>query len=446
MGSSLAIDGLISGLKTTELINSLMSVEAVPQTLLKRKVSESQGMITALQSINAKVASLNDMAAKLAKPVSFDVYSATSSSPKVTVTAGAGAAPAQLDITVQAVAQAQKSVSAAMTAWPDSPPVLTIQRADGTTKTITAATTSLDDVVSAVNKAGAGITATKVAVGGGNFKIQFTSTTVGAAGAFTVHQGNGTATPLPTTQVQAAQDASITIWAGTPSAQVVTSTKNTFDQVLPGVSITVGAVSADPITISVGRDDAAITKNVGGLVTDLNAIFAEIQAKSAVSTSTDASGSTVVKGGVFTGDSAIRDVHQRLLSAASAPINGKSPSEFGISITKSGTMEFDAEKFQKALVADPAATQAAVQTIAGRIAAAAKTTSDKFDGTLTTKITGQQSEVRSLGQQVDDWDRRLASRRSTLETTYSKLEVQLSNLNAQQSYIMSQLSGLSTQN
>lgn len=37
--TSLAIDGLVSGLKTTDLINSLMSVEGVPQTLLKNKLT-----------------------------------------------------------------------------------------------------------------------------------------------------------------------------------------------------------------------------------------------------------------------------------------------------------------------------------------------------------------------------------------------------------------------
>lgn len=446
MGSSLAIDGIISGLKTTELINSLMAVEAVPQTLLRNKVGASQSMITALQAINTKIAALGEAALKLSKPIAFDVFSATSSSPKVTVAAGAGATPGQLDLTVQAVAQSQKSVSAAMTVWPDTPPVLTIQKSDGTTHTVTAGTTALDDVVSAVNKSAAGVTATKVSVGGGNFKIQFSSTGVGASEAFTVYQGNGTATPLPTTQVQAAQDASITIWAGTPSAQVITSKSNTFDTVLPGVSITVGAVSADPVSITVGRDNEAIAKNVGSLITSLNTILADIQAKSAVSMTTDPSGTTITKGGLFTGDSAVRDVSQKLLSAASAPINGRSPSEFGISITKTGTMEFDADKFAKALVADPAAAQAAVQTIATRLSAAAKITSDKFEGTLTVKITGQQSEVRSLGQQVDDWDRRLSTRRATLESTYSKLEVQLSRLEAQQSYISSQLAGLSAGN
>ena len=35
---SMGIDGIVSGLDTTSLINSLMQVEAMPQTLLKQKV------------------------------------------------------------------------------------------------------------------------------------------------------------------------------------------------------------------------------------------------------------------------------------------------------------------------------------------------------------------------------------------------------------------------
>ncbi|MCU1442272.1 MAG: flagellar cap protein, partial [Cryobacterium sp.] len=170
--------------------------------------------------------------------------------------------------------------------------------------------------------------------------------------------------------------------------------------------------------------------------------FSDIASKTKVSTTTDASGTTSTKGGVFTGDSTIRDINQRMLSAGSLPVNGRSPSEFGISITKSGTFEFDKEKFAAAMAKEPAAAQATLQAIATRVAAAATTASDKHDGMLTSKITGQQSEVKDLGNQIDDWDRRLSSRRVTLERTYSALEVALSNLNSQSSYLTSQLAGL----
>lgn len=438
----LAVDGLVSGLDTTALINSLMQVEAIPQGQLKSKVSASQAYISALQGLNTKVAALAELAAKAAKPNALDLYSATSSSDKVTATATTGAASGQLDLVVDKLAQAQKSVSSAMTTWPTSPPVLTIVGADGTAHEITATSTSLDDVVSAINTSDSGVTATKVAVGGGEFRLQFTSSTVGADGAFTVYEGNGTTTALPLTQITGAQDASITIWAGSPAAQVITSKTNTFTDLLPGVSITVSAASTAPVTVTIARDDAAISTMASDVVTGLNGIFGEIAAKSAVTTSTDASGTTSTKGGVFTSDSVVRDVGQRILSAATMPVNGRSPSEFGISITKTGTVEFDAEKFAAALKKEPAATQATLQAIAGRVAEAATTASDKYDGTLTTTITGQESEVKGLGDQIDDWDRRLTSRRATLERTYAALEVALSNLNSQSGYLTSQLAGL----
>jgi flagellar hook-associated protein 2 len=444
----LAVDGLVSGLDTTSLINSLMQVEGVPQTLLKNKVSASQAYISALQALNTKVASLAGLAAKMAKPAALDLYSAKSSAASVSASATTGAAAGQLDLVVGKLAQAQKSVSDAMATWPGASSTLTIKSNDGKLHEITAASTSLDDVVSAINSSDAGVTATKVAVGGGNYRLQFSSNTLGIDSAFTVYPGSSAdvtanaALPLPTTQIQGAQDASVTIWAGSGAEQIITSKSNTFTDLLPGVSITVSARSVDPVTVTVARDDAAISKQASDLVSSLNSIFSEVTSKSTVTTSTDSSGTSSTKGGVFTSDSTARDVNQKLLSAATLPVNGRSPSEFGISINKAGNIDFDAEKFNAAMAKEPAATQSTVQEIASRVAAAATIASDKYNGSLTTKITGQQSEVEGLGLQIDDWDRRLTSRRKTLEATYSALEVALSKLNSQSGYLTSQLAGL----
>ena len=198
------------------------------------------------------------------------------------------------------------------------------------------------------------------------------------------------------------------------------------------------------MTLTVSRDNAGITKLASDLVDGVNGIFSLVASKTAVSTTTNTSG-TSVSAGVFAGDSTVRSVNQSILSAASLPVGTppRSPSEIGISITKTGSMEFDATKFGAALAADPAGTAAKVQELAGRIATAATNASDKYTGTLTTKITGQQSEVRDLADRISDWDMRLASRKATLQRTYSGLETALSNMKAQQSWLTSQLAGLS---
>jgi len=456
----MAVDGLISGLNTTDLINQLMQAEAVPQTLLKNKVTASTGYITAMQSLNTKVAALADLATKTAKPAASDLHTATSSTDKVVVTAGPGAVDGTIDFTVDKVAQSQVTVTGPLTQWPDEPPVLTFVAADGTMKQVTASSSSLADVAAAINKAGVGVTATRVAAGldpstGEKlYRLQLSSTTTGAAGSFTAYRGAtadvqaGTATNLLTepgaAQVRQAQDAQITLWSGTGAAQSVTSSTNTFADVLPGVTVTVSAASTTPVTLTVARDDKSISDVANSLITSLNDIFALIATKQAVSTTTDAAGGTVVTAGTFTGDSTVRDANQKLLDAASAPIDGVSPSTYGISITSDGNMTFDADKFKAALAADPEKVKAAVATVAQRVADAATAASDKYDGTITTKITGEQSTVKSLNSQITDWDTRLADRRSSLEKTYANLEVNLQKLQSQSNWLTGQLAGLST--
>lgn len=452
------IDGLVSSLDTTSLINSLIQADAGQQTLLKQQVTSTTSLVTALQGLNGQVASVASLAAAAAQPAAFDLYAASTSSPTVTATAGTGSTTGSIDLVVNQLAQSQSSVSAAMTAWPVDPAPLTIV-SDGKTTDITPASNSLDDIVSAINSSGAGVSAMKVAAGvdgGGTpqYRLQFTSTTTGAASAFSVYQGTsadvsgGTATDLlaqpGAASLRVAQDAQVTLWAGTPAQQSITSSTNTFSSLLPGVSVSVSAVSTNPVTVTVARDTSKTATVASNLVTALNTVFATIATKSAVVNSTASDGTSTVSGGLFTGDSSVRGVGQALLTAASAPVNGISPSEIGVSITRDGNLQFDQDKFSAALASDPAKVQSMMLEISSRVSAAATAASDPYTGTLTSQITGQQKVIDGLGAQISDWDTRLATRRASLEQTYAAMEVQLSNLKGQGTNLASQLAGLPT--
>lgn len=457
--AGLAVDGLVSGLDTTSLINSLMTAESQPQTLLKAKVTSTQSTITALQGLNSQIAALATSATSAKSGTSLSLFTATSSSTAVTATAGTSAAAGSIEFTVGSVAQAKTGVTAALSTWPADPAKLTIVSASGKSFDISAASTSLDDVVTAVNASGSGVKAVKVssgtaADGTAQYRLQFTSQTTGVAGGFDVYRGtaadvaSGTATNLLTAPgaavTKAAQDASVTLWAGTSAEQTVTSSTNTFSDLLPGVAVTVNKPSADPVTVTIGQDTAAASKVASSLVDGLNGVFGLISTKSAIVNSTDSSGKAKVSGGPFTGNSTIRSANQSLMDAASLPIDGKSPSQIGISITREGTLEFDADKFAAAMAADPAGTQAMFSTLTARVATAANQVSDKYNGQLTSVITGQQSLVTSMSKQVDEWDLRLTDRRASLEKLYSALEVQLSNLQSQSTSLTSSLANLPT--
>lgn len=445
---SLGIDGLVSGLDTTALINQLMQVEAAPQTLLKSKQSATSSLVTALQSLNTKVASLGDAATTAAKPASWTAFTAVSSATSVTATAGASAQASALTFRVDSVAASQVSLvdPAALGGT-----TFTIKRGATLTE-VTAASTSADDIAAAINKAAGGVTATSVRTGNGTpatYTLQLTGADTGSAGGFEVYAGTkaavgaGTATAVTLTKVRDAADARITLFAGSAAEQQLTSATNTFSGVMTGVDLTVSKVEADPVTVTVARDDAALKKLASGLVGALGVVLSEITSRTATTTTTGADGKPTVTGGLFSGDSAVRGLRQQITSAVSYPVNGSSPSEVGITLGRDGAFTFDEAKFTVALAADPKKVQGIVTGLAQRVADVATGASDKVDGTLTLKVKGQQGLVEDLGKQITAWDSRLDVRRQSLEKTYSALEVTLSSLKAQSSWLAGQLAGLS---
>lgn len=446
--ATMGIDGLVSGLQTTDLINQLMQVEAAPQALLKSKQTATTSLVTALQSLNTKVSSLKDAATKAATATSWGATKATASATSVTATTTTGSTPTELTFRVDALAASQVSLTPAYGTLPAAGSTLTFKAPDGTlTEVVVGADAAA--TARAITASKAGVNAVAVTAGG-TTRLQLTSAESGEAHAFEVFAGTkaevegSTATAVALTETRAAKDAEITLWAGIAGAeQTVTSSTNTFSDVLAGTSITVSKVEADPVTLTVSRDTAALTSLASGLVGSLGVVLSEITSRTATSTTTDSDGRTVISGGLFSGDSAVRGLRQQLQSAASYPVDGVSPSEVGITIGRDGTFTFDEKKFQAALTADPDKVQKVVSGLAQRVADVAGEASDKVDGTLTRKITGQQDLVKSLGTQIDAWDRRLELRREGLQKTYSALEVTLSNLQSQSSWLAGQLSSLS---
>jgi len=447
--ATLGVDGLISGLDTTSLINQLMTAEAAPQTLLKTKQTATTSLVTALQSLNTKVASLAAAATKAATASSWSVTKATASAASVTAST-TSAQPTQLSFTVDKVASAQVSLTdgyADLASLVGSATSVTIRAKDGTTTEIPVGS-SLSGLANAITASGAGVNASAVTVNGIT-RLQLTGTQTGTNSSFDLFVGpaadiTSSSQPVNVSTLRSASDAQITLWpeAGAGVSQVVTSGSNTFSGVLSGASITVSAVEASPVTLTIARDSTAVTALASGVVSALGSVLTEISTKTAATTTTDADGRTIVTGGIYSSDSNVRGLQQAIQQAASYPVDGVSPSSVGINVDRDGAFTFDSDKFAAALAADPAQVQKVVSTLAQRVADAANGASDKYSGSLTLEITGQQQAVKDLGTEIADWDVRLALRRDTLQATYSALEVTLSGLKSQSTWLAGQLNSL----
>ena len=58
MGSTTTVDGLVSGMNTSQVISQLMQLAAQPQTNLKNAVTKENAVISAYQSVNSRLAAL----------------------------------------------------------------------------------------------------------------------------------------------------------------------------------------------------------------------------------------------------------------------------------------------------------------------------------------------------------------------------------------------------
>src|SRR4051794_28494306 len=226
-GSS--IDGLVSGLDTSALIDSLMSIERQPCDLLATQQANQQKAIDSAKSIESKLSALSLAAANLQRSSEWMLRTGTSTNESVaTVSADSGAGIASFSFTVDALATAHGVVTNTSVAGTDT--VI----ASGGTLTLTVGGTShgvavgggtLSEVATAVNDAGLGVRAAVVNTGSG-YRLQLTSATTGAAGTFTVDaglDGNVGGTSISAQGV----DAKITVGTG-PGAYSITSATNRF--------------------------------------------------------------------------------------------------------------------------------------------------------------------------------------------------------------------------
>ena len=439
---SFALSGIASGLDSASLVNQLIALEAQPQRLLQNQSATFSKQVTAFQGLNTRVASIADAAKALVKGDAINSATGSSSDESITVKAGTTATPANLAVKVERLASGQTSaISEAQLAALPMPPQLTISVGDAL-HTIHPATGSMQDVAKAINDAEElGLSAVMVKVGAGEtYALQVTSKS-GAENAFTITDQNGTELASAATATVKAQDAQLTL---TSLGQTLTSATNTFEGIMPGVDVTVSKVTdadAQPATISVARDEDAAAKAAKALVDTTNVVLNEIASQTKSSTKvTD--GRSVVTPGTLSGDSLVRSLGSAVSSALSYGVDGKSPSEYGISIQRDGTFTFDQEKFTEVLKADPAGTNDFLTKLAERVQTAAESYSDKHDGLLTTKIKTHESQIKNLDNQVAAWDVRLDNKRTTLERTYSALEVAMQNMQSQQQWLAGQLASL----
>jgi flagellar hook-associated protein 2 len=437
VSSSTTVDGLVSGMNTTQVIAQLMQLAAQPQTDLKNQVTKQNGVISAYQSVNAKMNALQTAAETFTAPSpliptnpTWQSAKATSSSSAVVATATAGATAGSFTFDVTALAKAQVTTARGFTA---TDPITTGSGLDltvGTTTThINVGTDTPQGVADAINGAKLGVSAAVLNTTQGTI-LQLTGGT-GVANAFSL---SGLA--YGTTDVTPAADAEITVGNPNTTGYTVTSGTNTFTNVAPNVTLNVSQL-ATGVSVNVATDADAIADKMQAMIDAANAALSQIKTSTAYN-------ATSKSGGPLMGDYAVRNISSDMLSAVGNGMSGYGDfKKFGVQLTRDGTLTFDRTKFVSAFNADPAGVQGAVADgLAKQLRTVADTATDPLTGSLTTAIQGGNNTVKSLNDQISDWNVRLAAKQAAYQRQFTQLEVALGKMKDQSSWLSGQIAGL----
>lgn len=350
-----SVDGLVSGMDTTAVIQQLLQLERMPQVRLEQKQKAYEAKVAAYQSVNTKLLALQSAADALTKTDTWSAFKVSSSTTSVSGTATSSALSGSYTFEVVALAKAHSELSsyvftstAEQAAAPST--TITITKDDGSAPmAVDTGDGSLATVVANINAANGGVKAAAVQVAEGQYRLSLTSTTTGVSSSFSV-----------TGLDQATQDlvvgADAVLGMGTPTLLgpppvydiTIRSASNTFTDVLPGVTFTVSKLES--VTLDVAADSGGIATKVQAMVTAANAVLDEIAKQTAFDTTTSSKSP-------LTGDSTVRSLQQRLLSMG-AGYGNVTLADAGIEVTKEGRFEFTAATFEAAYTADPAATAA----------------------------------------------------------------------------------------
>ncbi len=429
-----SISGL-SGFDSATFVEQLMQLEKVPQDRLRTRQSSEKSVLTALQSLNTNLASLKTQAETLARAATWQAVTGTSSSTAVSVTALSTAAPGSFGVTIDRVAvphQVGFGEAAGLDDIVATPPVVQITGHDGTVHDITTGGGSLKEIISAINASSAetGVRATAVRVADGSYQLMVQATQTGEAGRFTITLEDGSDL-LGGATVREGEDAQISLGAGITA----TSSTNTFADVMPGVTLTIdpSATAGSTATVTLARDTSSTKDAVKALVDKVNSLLSTLDTQTKAGT------------GVLGREQSARGVRTALLETVFG--GSSSMAGVGIQTDRYGKLVFDAQAFETAYAADPAAVAAQFTSgdtngWAARVAAAAKAASDPVSGAVTSAVAGRQGSIDRLQDSIDSWDVRLELRRSSLSRQYSALETALSNLQGQSSWLASQIAAL----
>jgi flagellar hook-associated protein 2 len=463
--ATISSPGIGSGLDVQNIVSQLVALEKAPLRQLQTQASSFQTKLSTFGTIKSQVSAMGEAAAKLSSNSGWNAVTATSSNTAaIGVTASAGAPTTSLTMQVSQLAAAQSTAS---TAVPNGSSMgdgsLTIQLGQWAGTSFTAgaaapisitigATDTLSAIASKINDAGAGVSATVLRDASGE-RLLVRSRETGEANGFRI-----TAADADGNNTDSNGLSRLAFDAGNLSGQSlsqsgrnalatvnnvpISSASNRLTDALPGMSIQLQQITAQPVEISVTTDAETIKKNVQAFVDSYNTLSATL----ASATRFDEGAK---RAGALQGDATTVGLQNALRGMMRSVTNSTpfgSLSDIGIEMKTGGQLEIKQAKFDSAL-ANLDGVKGLFTTATGSAATEGfglklKRFADGLlsaEGLVSNKTDGIQRSIDRNGREQERVNDRAARVEKRLLQQYNAMDAAVGRLNGLNAFVSQQI-------
>ncbi|MBM3216534.1 hypothetical protein FJZ36_16680 [Candidatus Poribacteria bacterium] len=445
------VGGIASRLDTESIISQLMDLERRPLRLMQQRESAINVKLGLYQQINTLAATMKSATSTIGQSSTLQSASVTSSDTDTIGVSATSSANFGTYVIGSVTSLAQQSVHRSSGfATQDT----AIGGAAGSTLTLTVGsdsvtvnnyeTKSLLEIRDEINNANIGMSAS-VYSSGSQYHLMVTAKNEGTANAVTVTTDTGS---LAMTALSSASDLVFQLGSG-GSAQTITRTSNTVDDLISGVTLTFKQTKGTATNV-------AITPNIDQNVTNINTWVEAVNGVMGFLNEQLKFVADATRQGPLVGDSTLNGIRSDIRSKLTSEQTGLGTStvtalsRIGISINRdTGQLTVDSARLREQLAAKPSEVQAFFEALSNDLTNVSRTglfdrLTDTIDGTIATRIEGFNTEIKRLQDSQAQMEQRLATKEERLRLQFIRLEQAIAESNSQFSYFQSQLGGLTT--
>jgi len=463
MSSSLGIDGIVSGLDTTSLIEKLMELENTKLDTLNTKKDTLTTEADAWRELNTLIYAVQEAAYDLQSLSAFRGRTVGVSDETVlTATSSDGALAAGYSIDVSQLAKAHILSSDAQTSEDTALNLEGTFQINDAEVTVTTDDT-LSSIAAKINSASDSVYASVVQVNTGSYKLVLTGRETGEDNQISLtdsESGSGILTKLGVldasgdiaNEVQEAQDALLTV-----NGLEIQSSSNTVEQAISGVTLNL-LREGSSVQLTVSQDTESIVDAVSTFVEKYNAVMEFINENTTYTYDSDTEEGTA---GPLFGDATLTTIQSTLKSYLSMSVDDVDSSVSalaligistgsGVDAAVSGLLEFDEDTFREALESNyDDIAELFGSTSTGSDEGIFSSMYDKLyemtstGGTLDAKTDTIDDELDDLNEQIEEMEDYLEEKEESYYDQFSAMELALSKLQTQSDALTSLLDSLS---